>query len=53
MFAEVRNLHQATLLKAVFPFSEEFQCGLFAEIYCEYYFNCQLLDKKNGGIPQL
>ena len=33
-FAEVhdQNLHHATLLNAVFPFSEEFQCGLFAEI---------------------
>ena len=29
-FAEVhdQNLHHATLSKAVFPFSEEFQCGL-------------------------
>ena len=34
-FAEVhvQNLHHATLLKAVLLFSEEFQCGLFAEIY--------------------
>ena len=31
-----QNLLQATLLKAVFPFSEEFQRGLFAEIYYEY-----------------
>ena len=45
----------ATLLKAVFPFSEEFQCGLFAEIYYEYSWQLfQLLDEKNGhSIPQL
>ena len=30
------NLLHATLLKVVLPFSEEFQCGLFAEIYYEY-----------------
>ena len=43
------------LLKAVFPFSEEFQCGLFAEIYYEYGSQLfQLLDKKNGdSIPEL
>ena len=37
-FAEVhdRNLHHAALLKAVFPFSEEFQCGMYTEIYYEY-----------------
>ena len=36
-FAEVydQNPHHATLLKAIFIFSEEFQCGLFAEIYGE------------------
>ena len=28
-----QNLHDATLLKAVLPFSEDFQCGIFAEIY--------------------
>ena len=34
-FAEVHyhNLHQAMLLKVVSPFSEEFQCGIVAEIY--------------------
>ena len=55
-FAEVhdQNLHQATLLKAVFPFSDEFQCGFFAKIYYEYSWQLfQLLDKENGGIPQL
>ena len=37
-FAEVhdQNLHHETLLKAVFPFSEEFQCGLFVESFYEY-----------------
>ena len=34
-FAEVhdQNFKHAALLKAVLPFSEEFQCDLFAEIY--------------------
>ena len=48
-FAEVhdQNLHHATLLKAVLAFSEEFQCGLFAEIYYEYSSQLfQLLGKK-------
>ena len=37
----------ATLLKSVLPFSEEFQCGLVAEIYYEYSWQLfQLLDKK-------
>ena len=36
-----------SLLKAVFPFSKEFQCGLFSEIYYEYSSQLlQLLDKK-------
>ena len=35
------------MLKAVFPFSEELQCGLFGGIYCEYSWQLfQLLDKK-------
>ena len=41
------NLHHATLLKAVLPFSNEFQFGLFSEIYYEYSWQLfQLLDKK-------
>ena len=31
-----QNVLNATLLKAVFPLPEEFQRGLFAEIYYEY-----------------
>ena len=31
-----QNVLNATLLKAVFPLPEEFQGGLFAEIYYEY-----------------
>ena len=31
-----QNLLPAMLLKAVFLFSEEIQCGLLAEIYYEY-----------------
>ena len=57
IFTEIhdQNLLHATLLKAVFPFSEEFQYGLSAEIYYEHSWQLlQLLDKKNGGsIPQL
>ena len=48
-FDEVRdqNLLHATLLKAVFLLSEEFQCSLSAEIYYEYSWQrYQLLDKK-------
>ena len=41
------NLLHTTLLKAVFPLSEEFRWGLFAEIYYEYSWQLfQLLDKK-------
>ena len=57
-FAEVhdQNFHHATLLKAVFPLSEEFECGLFSEIYYEYNWQLfQLFDKKKygGHLPQL
>ena len=48
-FVEVhdQNLLHATLLKAVFALSEEFQRGLFVEIYCEYSWQqFQFFDKK-------
>ena len=50
--AKVHDQHllHATLLKAVFPLSEEFQRNLSVEFYHEYSWQSyQLLDKKFGG----
>ena len=51
-----QDLLYATLLKAVFPLSEEFQCSLSGEIYItntlDNYINW-LIKKNEGSLPQI